>query len=183
MADAKVTALPEETAVDEDDILYMVDDPGGTPTSKKATADNVTKSMRAYGTIYVADGSTAQTGVGTSNTLLTGFAADGLSLNTTPDHTNDQVTIDKTGIYRVEAQFSFSGSVSVTFEIHVAVDGVEQWLGCHRRMNSGGDQGSCSFVGILSLTAAEVITILVNASGANRSLTLIDASLVVERIG
>ena len=41
MADAKVSALDALTAVEATDLLYVVDDPGGTPASKKATAENV----------------------------------------------------------------------------------------------------------------------------------------------
>lgn len=41
MADKTVTQLTELTAVDQNDILMIVDDPSGTPISKKATAKNV----------------------------------------------------------------------------------------------------------------------------------------------
>ncbi len=41
MADQKVTALAEETAALTSDILYLVDDPGGTPISKKITIANL----------------------------------------------------------------------------------------------------------------------------------------------
>jgi len=41
MADAKVTALDELTAVESTDLLYVVDDPGGTAASKKATVQSV----------------------------------------------------------------------------------------------------------------------------------------------
>ena len=41
MADQKVTALVEEVAPILTDLLYMVDDPGVTPISKKVTMQNV----------------------------------------------------------------------------------------------------------------------------------------------
>lgn len=41
MADAKLTALSATTSLSTDDLLYVVDDPGGTPASKKITAANV----------------------------------------------------------------------------------------------------------------------------------------------
>lgn len=41
MADSKVTALTELTAVEASDLLYVVDDPGGSPIGKKATVANV----------------------------------------------------------------------------------------------------------------------------------------------
>ena len=44
MADAKITALTEETAPISSDIAAMVDDPGGSATTKKVTFDNIAKS-------------------------------------------------------------------------------------------------------------------------------------------
>ena len=41
MADSKVTALTALAAVESTDLLYVVDDPAGTPLSKKATVGNV----------------------------------------------------------------------------------------------------------------------------------------------
>ena len=41
MADTKVTGLTENTTVATTDMLYLVDDPGGTPASEKATVANV----------------------------------------------------------------------------------------------------------------------------------------------
>ncbi|HSA06136.1 MAG TPA: hypothetical protein P5556_03045 [Candidatus Gastranaerophilales bacterium] len=49
MANQKITQLTELTAVDKADILYIVDDPSGTPVSKKATAKNITKAGAADG--------------------------------------------------------------------------------------------------------------------------------------
>ena len=40
-ADTKVTALTELTAIADADILYVVDDPGGSPLSKKITVVNL----------------------------------------------------------------------------------------------------------------------------------------------
>jgi len=41
MADKKVTALDALASVSADDVFLVVDDPGGTPTSKKVTAANL----------------------------------------------------------------------------------------------------------------------------------------------
>ena len=41
MADEKLTALTEETAPALADIMYFVDDPGGTPLSRKVTIQNL----------------------------------------------------------------------------------------------------------------------------------------------
>lgn len=63
----KITALTELTAVDKSDILVIVDDPGGSPVTKKATCQNVVTDTLA--------GTTTGVTVGTS-TLTSGAALD-----------------------------------------------------------------------------------------------------------
>jgi len=49
MADTKVSALTADTSVVAADLMYIVDDVGGTPTSKQITFDNVQKSLTVLG--------------------------------------------------------------------------------------------------------------------------------------
>ena len=56
MADLKITQLTENTSPQTSDILPMVDDPGGTPVTKKITIENLNKVL----------------GGGTSNVLKNG---------------------------------------------------------------------------------------------------------------
>lgn len=51
MADQKVTALDALATVDDADILYVIDDPSGTPTSKKITRLNLLTSAAIGGTV------------------------------------------------------------------------------------------------------------------------------------
>ncbi|OGI00482.1 MAG: hypothetical protein A2Y25_12085 [Candidatus Melainabacteria bacterium GWF2_37_15] len=41
MADKKITQLDELTSVSSSDLMLVIDDPAGTPVSKKATIQNV----------------------------------------------------------------------------------------------------------------------------------------------
>ena len=183
MADSKVTALTELTGVAATDILYVVDDPGGTPISKKATVDNVYLASQAYGNILVTGGSAAQSLTAATPAKLTLFTADGPSLNTTPAHASDQITVSSDGVYKIEAQFSMTCDTNSTvFQFYAAVGGVSQNIGVHRKVGTGADVGSASFVGHLSLSASDVITINVEAD-KNVDLTLIEAQLVVSKIG
>lgn len=61
MADTKVSALTAATSASADDLLYLVDDPAGTPTSKKITFANVQASISALGATQIADGSVSNT--------------------------------------------------------------------------------------------------------------------------
>ena len=49
MADKKITQLDAVTSVTSDDLFLIVDDPAGTPTSKKVTAANVAASIAVIG--------------------------------------------------------------------------------------------------------------------------------------
>ena len=51
MSNQKVTQLTELTTIDKDDITYIIDDPAGTPTSKKTTAQNIVKGGCSNGAI------------------------------------------------------------------------------------------------------------------------------------
>ena len=50
MADTRITALTELTSVDSADVLPIVDDPSGTPVTKKITQSNLLGSQKVVGT-------------------------------------------------------------------------------------------------------------------------------------
>lgn len=138
---------------------------------------------RHYASIYVADGSTAQSSIGTTPTKVTGFAANGPSNGATPDHTNDQITIGLIGVYVVMFQCSFSGSVSETFEFHLRVNGTEvAEAGFHRTLGTGGDVGSASFMQFMLLEGSDVLTVYVEAGNTSKSITPVDMQLCVFRL-
>lgn len=70
MADAKLTALNEiGAALVSTDIFYVVDDPGGTPLSRKATMSRVTAFVAGKQTMWIpADRMTSRTTNGAQNT-------------------------------------------------------------------------------------------------------------------
>lgn len=159
-------------------------------------ADNVTGDISAqdlrdmlvtlfgvYGEILVFGGSTAQTGIGTSFTKMTGFAADGDSVGMTPAHASDQITADNAGVYCVIFSCSFSGSVNATFTFEIQVDGVTKSNGgAERKLSSGGDVGDVSLNAIITLAAAEVVIIAVKADGASKEITPTYASLTMKKL-
>ena len=61
MADVKLTALTALASASADDVMYIVDDPAGTPASKKITFSNVQGSISALGSTQIADGSVSNT--------------------------------------------------------------------------------------------------------------------------
>jgi hypothetical protein len=53
MADTKITALTALTAIATGDILVVVDDPGGSPVTKKITIDNLLDALGSIGATQV----------------------------------------------------------------------------------------------------------------------------------
>ena len=93
MPDSKLTALTADTAPTSDDLLYVVNDPSGTPGSKKATAANVI--TKAHG---LSDGAVVSvvSGVLASNAVTSSAAElnilDGATLDVTELNYVDGVT-------------------------------------------------------------------------------------------
>lgn len=182
MADFKLTELTAITAPDEADILYLVSDPAGTPTSKKVTVANLLKFD--YGQIYVASGAVAQSLGGVAYEKVTGFAANGLSNNVTADAANDKLTIDDIGVYRVAFNVAFSGGNSVVYTFAPYWNGVAQTqIKTERKMGIGGDIGSCSAVGYIDVTVAGTDVDLRVISDSATTLTLKYGQLIVEKVG
>lgn len=173
-----------DTRRDRAAILALFADNSTQDISAQDLRDYVVTVMGGYAEIRVDDGAASQTGVITPE-ILTGWATNGPSNGLTADQANNKITIDVDGLYMVWFQASFSGTGNATMQFHVRVDSgggyVEQGQGCHRKMSAGGDVGSCSFVALLNLSAADDVAIYVE-SDTNSTVTLLDAQMVIKQI-
>ena len=164
------------------EILALFADNSIGSISAQDLRDFVVTIMGGYASIKTVDGTTAQTGITATPVKLTTFAVNGTANGLTPDHTNDQITIDVDGVYFVECDVSFSGSSNSTFELHLRVDAVEKDEGFHRKIGSGGDTGSAGFHGIVSLVAGEVLTTYIESTDGGTSVTPSDAVFSAHQI-
>lgn len=164
-------------------ILALLADNTSRDISPQDLRDAIVSMHGVYGGLYVQDGSTAQAGVDTTPAKMTGWAGNMTAAGTTPDHTDDSITVGTDGVYLVLCQISFSGTVNTEFQAHVRINDVEQVEGMHRKLGAGGDVGSASFVALKSLSADDAITIYVESDQAGGAdFTPTDAQLVCFRV-
>jgi len=140
-----------------------------------------------YGEIYVHGNTTGQTISTATSTQVTTFDTNGESNLTTPDHTNDHITITKTGKYLINVSSAFSGDPNVTWSGGVYKNNGATQLAniqTERKLGAGGDVGSVSISGIASLTADDTIEVwFQHAEGVDKSITVKELTLSVSMVG
>jgi hypothetical protein len=133
-----------------------------TSTTERSTfatstvTSGTTYQTNSYAEIYVADGSTAQSiPTGTTYTKMDGWTTNSEDAgDVVGDVANDQIIINRPGVYSVNGSFSFSGDISgSTVRGALFYNGVEQdhihWI---RKLGAAGDVGSASFTGFFTAT-------------------------------
>lgn len=184
MADQKLTALTSLGATPDDaDELYIVDDPAGSPISKKVTVANLT--THDHGQIYLHSGVTPQViAVGGTLEKFTGFTTDGDAHGLAADAANDKITITRTGIYVVHFDCTYDGTNNTIATFRAKWNGVEQNHLMWSQKIPGGDVSAGTFAGLLSATvAAQDLEIWFTLTSNGHSVTAQHASLTVFRIG
>jgi hypothetical protein len=148
-----------------------------------AHAADITAHGRAYGSIYVTGGVAGQALTDGAPAKLAAYTANGLSLNTTPDHANDQITVTNAGNYRITGAFTFeSGTANRDLSFFAAVGGVASVIGARQECIDDDEYFSTSFNGFLTLGAGAVVTVLATVGGGNATLTMRESHLTVERL-
>jgi len=103
MADTKVSALTAATSASTDDLLYIVDDPGGTPVSKKITVADRKTSLGLTGpntgdqSLFSTIAVSGQSNVVADSTTDTLTLVAGTNVTITTDAATDAITINSSG--------------------------------------------------------------------------------------
>ena len=151
-----------------------------------------------FGSIYVAECSTAVTisGTGVANkaqviswsTPGTGSEANGQSLRTTPDISNDHITIDHDGIYYLTCSFTAEstagGVITVGFELWKN-NGATHLEECHQHRQlagGGGDEGMGPLTGYASLDATDTVEFWIYNATNTSNVLMSDINLAVSRV-
>lgn len=141
-----------------------------------------------FGEIYV-NGNTTATTISTQNTWyqFTGFDTNGQSNLTTPDHTNDHITITKAGVYKIDFNVSFSGGGGKTYEVAVFKNnGATNLTNIHieRKLGTAGDIGAAAASGLCSCSANDTIELWIRCTDVTTAnATIRDANLNLFQVG
>lgn len=178
MAIVNLTAMAALTDAADGDVLYIVDDPGGSPLPRKITYQDIVR--RAYGEIYVNGGAVAQAITADTYTKVTAFVANGESKNTTASHTNDKITLTDAGVYMLHLNASFSIGHPGTAELAIYHGGSISTARTQRALvtNDVANVALCCLVTSGGSSDVEVYTRLED----DTTITIINSNLVAVRL-
>ncbi len=137
-----------------------------------------------YSWIYVESAAVAQV-ANIAAAKLTAFAVNGTPSNgPVPDAPNDQITTPIAGDYLAEADFALTGTAGRTLQFQLRKNGVAvPGARSRAKFDSAGDLLEISFAGLVTCAANDVLSVYVSADVDTTSITVVDASLVVRRVG
>lgn len=141
-----------------------------------------------FGEIYVQGNSTATT-ISTQNVWVKFalFGANGVSNLTTPDHTNDRVTVTKAGIYKWSCVFSIKGAtLGKTYELTLQKTGsgtaLTNFYATYFAIDTNYQIGSLA--GLITLAASDYLELFIRCTDATTAnATISDANLNCIMIG
>jgi hypothetical protein len=126
---------------------------------------------------------TQQTGIGTTFTKITQFNDIIREKNMTVSGANNNVTIDITGLFLVNGNISFTGTDDTTFEISLFVNDTKiTHITNVTKIGTGGDVGALSFMGTISLAAADVVDVRVAADSEGNDFRVVRANLIINKV-
>jgi hypothetical protein len=148
-------------------LLTLLADNTSGNISPQDIRDTLVSLFGVFGGLSLRSGSTPQSGVTTTPTAMTGFAANLPAIGTTPAHASDNITLPTQGYYLLYLNVSFSGDNNTTWEFEIAEDAVGTGIAFERKIGVGGDVGDASCFGIIQTVADDqIISVLVNSDQA-----------------
>lgn len=146
----------------------------------------------AFGEIYAADAAstvTISTSGKANKVQITAFNTNGQSNNSTPDHTNDHITVDVAGKYLVDVSLVVESVSAGSIEIGVSLwknNGATEFQNVYalRELSgSGGDTGSLSLSGICDLAENDTIEVWLWNNTNNNNVVVDNITLSIIKIG
>ena len=182
MSTKKITELAAATPpLTVADLVAAVTDPSGTPVTEKVPLGNLPTHMLAA--IFVKAGVGTQTPGVSPGVKVTQFTADSLATtNSSPDHTNDRITVNRAGLCFVVFGVSFHDGVGPgTVGVYVRINGADANVfgaSALRRLNGVTDIGTTMGVGVLSCSVGDQVELWAYSPDGS-TIDIDEAALVV----
>lgn len=137
----------------------------------------------AYGTMSVQGNASAEATTDATPRPIALWDTDGLASNMTVDSTTDNdITAGLGGKYLVNLDVSFSGTASKTFAVEIYKNGAATGFSLIRKLGTGGDVGSASCHGMVTLAAGDTLTTYQSSTDGGTAFTLVDGQLTAYRV-
>ena len=139
---------------------------------------------RATAVMSVQVGSTAESTVDATPRKIAAWNVDGVAVNMTVDSTTDNdITADVGGTFIIMISVSFSGSSSKSYQLEIFKNGVATGFSADRKLGSGGDVGSISIHGVLTLVATDTVELYQSSTDGGSAMTITEGQMVISRGG
>lgn len=187
MTAQKVTDLAATTALDDDDLLLVTEDPGSSPVSKKITVANALRI--AHGSVSVTGGSASQSLSSTTWTKVSQFTAESTYAAGTivASHSGDSLKLVNAGEYLVTWMVSFTGANAAEYRLGIYL-GANATVADTRQApyavltTASTNEHCATFQGIVVAASADhYLTAAVYSDGAN-AFAVKESSMTAVRI-
>lgn len=175
-------------------LLFILEDPADGMAYKGTFAElKAAVLLKEYGILQAVDGDTnspvlTQT-VNATPALLTQWNTSGLASGVTASVANSRLTAAVAGTYEIDMSISFSGTLSKTFLFEIYRDDISAsptptatGFKMIRKLGTGGDVGSASLTGLVSLDAGDSVMIYVSSTDGGTSITVFQSQLKISQI-
>lgn len=174
MADTKISGLTALTAPSLDDLLAVVDDPAGTPVTKKSTVGQVAASMHPTCRVKKTTGTTINDATDTDLDFASEDWDDAAFWDAGAP---SRLTIPTTGTYLVVMHSDWDTNTTGNRYIHIRLNGTTNIVAVTQG-GSPGDARQCISL-VYKFTAADYLQMRVfQNSGGSRTLDTFSAEIV-----
>jgi hypothetical protein len=145
------------------------------------TGDSGLGGGAGYGGLHVEDNLASEV-TSTTPTKMTSFNMLFPSSGMVSSIATNDITVSAAGDYLIAAQFSFFGTIHETYILEVYVNGSPAGIKCDRKLGNGGDIGSASLVGILSLNENDSVSLYHYVIGSGVSINFQNSQFTLVRL-
>ncbi len=159
------------------------------PTAEAVWEAKTVSADTVYGEIYTQDSATTMSVSSAGITQVPNFSVNGSFQHTTPDHTNDHITITEAGIYFVAISLAVENNSGVAHDVEFSAyknNGATEFpnIHCHESLPTAADVQSMSLSGLADLGVNDTLELWATSSDATaRNITVSDVNLTAIKMG